>query len=138
MDSCSHCKLLTVWTGARPKCTGVCCTNPQWIATSEWTLNLVEVPLVNMAGLVIYLMDMCNWKDNAVHRNQLFGKGNICDVKIHKASASYIYVGAGCIRYSRLPRGRHRIHLVWVFMSTDGKDISGACERKFKNCDIYH
>ena len=38
---------------------------------SEWTLNLVGVPPVNMAGLVIYLMDVCTWKDDAVPRYQV-------------------------------------------------------------------
>ena len=55
--------------------------------TSEWTLNLAGVPPVNKAGLVIYLMDVCNWKDDAVDHYQqsngyrLFDKGHLHNVK---------------------------------------------------------
>ena len=32
-------------------------------------MNLAGLTHVNMAGLVIYLMDLCNWKDDAVIPN---------------------------------------------------------------------
>ena len=32
----------------------------------EWTLNLAGLTRVNVAGLVIYLMGFCNWKDNVI------------------------------------------------------------------------
>ena len=50
---------------------------------------------VKMAGLVIYLMDFCNWKNDAVCRyqqsngDQLFDKGHLDDMKIHKVCASH-------------------------------------------------
>ena len=39
------------------------------IAASEWTLNLAGLLCVNVAGLVISLMEVCYWKDNAVVTN---------------------------------------------------------------------
>ena len=68
--------------------------NPNRSPPSEWTLNLVEVPPVIMACFVIYLMDGCNCKDDAVHHFQqsngyrLFDKGYLHDVKIQKFCAS--------------------------------------------------
>ena len=42
---------------------------PSTIAASERTLKLAGLPLVNMAGLVIDLMDICYWKAGAVITN---------------------------------------------------------------------
>ena len=42
---------------------------PSTIAASEWTLNLAGLPHLNMAGLMIYLMEICFWKDDAVILN---------------------------------------------------------------------
>ena len=59
---------------------------PPMIAISEWTLNLAGVPPVSMAGLVTYLMDVCNWKDDAMchyqqsNGYQLFDKANLHNV----------------------------------------------------------
>ena len=39
------------------------------IPVSEWTLNLVGLPCVNKAGLVIYFIDVFNWIANAVITN---------------------------------------------------------------------
>ena len=111
----------------KPEWTGVCYTNPRLIASGEWTLNLVGVSHGNKAGLVIYSMDVCNWKYDAVHNYQLTvtnssAKGRLRDVNIHKACASYIYARAGCI--SKTP------YLVMVLLNTNGRDIvnNAACE----------
>ena len=53
-----------------------------------------------MAGFVIYLMDVCNWKDDAVRHYQqsssyqLFEKGDLRDVKIHSSYTSYYLRGS--------------------------------------------
>ena len=57
------------------------------------------MPKVVRAGLVIYLMDVCNWKDDCRHYHQsngyrLFDKGHLHDVKIHKACASSYSCGS--------------------------------------------
>ena len=36
------------------------------IPVSEWTLNLVGLPRVNMEQLVIYLIDIFNWKADVI------------------------------------------------------------------------
>ena len=57
--------------------------------------------------------------ENIFHENTAIRDMKIRDMKIHKACASDIYVGAGCIRSTSL---RKTPYLVWV-LSTDGKDI---------------
>ena len=70
------------------------------IAASERTLRLAGMTPVKMAGLMIYLMDVYNWKDDAMchyqqsNGDQPFDKGHLHHVKIHEACASYIYVRA--------------------------------------------
>ena len=81
---------------------------------------------MNMAGLVIYLMNVCNGKDDAVrhyHQSngyQLFDKGHIWNMKIHKACASYNYVRVRCVKQTFL---RETTYLVWVLLNGDGKVI---------------
>ena len=66
LDDVDQCKAQTVDGHVLPK--------PSMVASREWTLNLAGVPTLNMAGLVIYLMDVCNWKDDAVrHDHQSSG-----------------------------------------------------------------
>ena len=45
-------------------------SKPLMIAASEWTLNHAGVARANIAGLVIYLMDVCNRKADAVPHYQ--------------------------------------------------------------------
>ena len=53
---------------------------------------------MNMAGFVIYLIDVCHWKDDAVryykqsNGEHIFDKRRFPDMKIHKARACYIYL----------------------------------------------
>ena len=56
-----------MWARARP-------ADGLWMGHStrpinEWTFNLSGLPRVNMAGFVFYLMDIFNWKANAVITN---------------------------------------------------------------------
>ena len=70
-----------------------------------------------MAGLGVYLMDVCNWEDDALHRDQqsngyqLFDKEHLRNVNIHKACASYIYMGTTSLRETP--------YLVWVLLNSD-------------------
>ena len=61
-------KLLTMMTCARPVDRCVLSHLPDRPA-SDWTLNLVGLPHVNIAGSVIYFMDDDNWKASAVITN---------------------------------------------------------------------
>ena len=53
------------WAGARPV-DSVPSTRPPRSSVSKLTSNLAGLPRVHMAGLVIYLMDVCSWKYEAV------------------------------------------------------------------------
>ena len=48
---------------------GVFYPTPLIIPVREWTLNLLGLLHVTMASLVIYLMNVCNWKNNAIIPN---------------------------------------------------------------------
>ena len=72
-------------------------------------MNVVRVPPVSMAGLVIYLTEVCNWKDDAVRHYQVTvtnslakRKGHLCDVKIHK-SLCQLYLRVGWIYQEDIP-----------------------------------
>ena len=82
-----------------------------------------------MARLVIYLMDIHNWKVDAVlhcplsNGYQLFGKGHLHDVKLYmKLVVSRVYVGAACIGQTSL---RETPYLVLVLFNRNVRVISG-------------
>ena len=69
----------------------------------------VSEPRVNMAGLVVYLMEVFNWKANAVITNKVMAinsstKKHLHDMKIHKARASY-YLRGSRMDQADFPKG---------------------------------
>ena len=93
--------------------------NPRRIASSEWILNVAGVPRVNMAGLVIYLVDFCNWKDDAVcHYQQSNGYRLFTTWKYTNIMPAIIHVVARRTRHTSLIKIPY---LNWVFLHSNGR-----------------
>ncbi|XP_070544591.1 uncharacterized protein [Ptychodera flava] len=112
-------------------------TLPDPMAITRWSSDLHSLPAVEIADILIYLLDKCDWTRERLsnYRNDngflLFRDGHIIDLKIHRiANTEYIYVMSDCVRETSQ---REQPYRTWFLMKTNSKIISGGC-----NCVAEH